>query len=419
MVNKIKPGDIYGKLTVLSETDERRDGRIVYMCKCECGNIKKIQSKYVKRGKGCGYCGLALDDDGKAHNKYDLTKEYGVGYTSNGEEFYFDKEDYDVLYPYCWYKSNNGYICSKNEKIILMHRFVLNPEDDYIIDHINHNKHDNRKSNLRICTYGENGQNKIVSKGSNTGLKYIVWNKQISKYQIHINGEYYGSYINIATAKNALDEIIKNNDNEFIFEKSIGKNDLRKILYIDLDCVIFDTIQTIVNLYNDDYSNYDGFEWINYKDVRSWDFKECSCASAEMIDMYFLQKRFFDNLFYIDGAIETLNKLKNKYLICFVSSGRKPNLLQKEIWKNRNFPYCKFIGVDLDIYKDKSHVDMSDGIFIDDLSLNLKTSNAYLKILFGQSFDWNAEWNGIRCQTWDEVLDVINDLENRGEISFR
>ena len=37
-------------------------------------------------------------------NKYDLSGEYGIGWTHNTEhEFYFDLEDYDIIKYYCWY----------------------------------------------------------------------------------------------------------------------------------------------------------------------------------------------------------------------------------------------------------------------------------------------------------------------------
>ena len=37
----------------------------------------------------------------KKYNTYDLSGEYGIGYTSKGEEFYFDLDDYDKIKDYC------------------------------------------------------------------------------------------------------------------------------------------------------------------------------------------------------------------------------------------------------------------------------------------------------------------------------
>ena len=62
-----------------------------------------------------------------------------------------------------------------------------------------------------------------------------------------------------------------------------------------------------------------------------------------------------------------------------------------------------FIGVDINRYSDKSHIDMSGGIIIDDEINNLLTSNAPQKICFGDVCEWNKDWTGERLFNWIEV----------------
>lgn len=51
-------GKVFGKLTVLEKdnTVERKDGRVYWKCRCECGNIKIIRGKELLNGytKSCG-----------------------------------------------------------------------------------------------------------------------------------------------------------------------------------------------------------------------------------------------------------------------------------------------------------------------------------------------------------------------------
>lgn len=149
---------------------------------------------------------------------------------------------------------------------------------------------------------------------------------------------------------------------------------------------------------------------VKWWEVYTWDFTECNCASKEYINTYFNQQRFFDRVEYMDWAKNILDKLSEKYDITIVSSGYSPNLKAKEIWIKNNLPYCEFIGVNLKKYKDKSHVDMSDGIFVDDSMSNLITSNAKIKICFGDVYPWNENWNSIRCYNWQELGKYIENI---------
>ena len=113
----------------------------------------------------------------------------------------------------------------------------------------------------------------------------------------------------------------------------------------------------------------------------------------------------------MDWAYEILNELSKRYHITIVSSGYSPNLRAKQIWIDNNLPFCEFVGVNMKEYKDKSHIDMSGSIFIDDSVHNLITSNAKYKICFGDIYPWNKDWNGIRCANWHDVYEQIRILE--------
>ena len=154
-------------------------------------------------------------------------------------------------------------------------------------------------------------------------------------------------------------------------------------LYCDFDGVIVDTIAAICDLYNEDFKYYSDYKYILPEQINTWDFSECNCASREYINTYFNQQRFFDKLKFMPQAYDTLRKFALHNEIIIVSSGYSPNLKVKEKWCKEHLPCCQFIGVNLKEYKDKSHIDMSCGLFIDDSANNLETSNAETKICFG------------------------------------
>lgn len=154
----------YNKLKVIRFDHIGKYKEKYYLFKCDCGKEKIINLSNVKSGKtkscGCNYKNSGFK---KKYNKYINRKEYIIGYTTNtNKKFYIDKDDYKKIKDVSWYEASNGYVChkDKNKKVILMHRLITECPKNKIVDHINNNKKDNRKSNLRITNYSINGLNK-------------------------------------------------------------------------------------------------------------------------------------------------------------------------------------------------------------------------------------------------------------------
>lgn len=176
-----------------------------------------------------------------------------------------------------------------------------------------------------------------------------------------------------------------------------------KTLYIDMDGVAINTIEAIVRMYDDDFSTYTDYKKIPWTEINTWEFTELGCASSEYINMYFNQKRFFDFVQPMDNFDEIVNRLKDRFSIKLCSMGYTPNLRRKELYIQEHYPFAEFIGVNFKSFPDKSHIDMSDGVIIDDSISNLQHSNAQLKILFGEDYPWNKGWTGFRCYNWYDV----------------
>jgi hypothetical protein len=81
-----------------------------------------------------------------------------------------DEADYELLVKYPWHAQMTGYAaCSSLGQS--MHRFLLQPPRDMQIDHINGNKLDNRRENLRVVTHAQNQMNRPARANSYKGVK--------------------------------------------------------------------------------------------------------------------------------------------------------------------------------------------------------------------------------------------------------
>lgn len=157
-----------------------------WLCVCECGNNIVVTGSDLRRGHtiSCGCLKkeriIVANINAKKYNKYDLTGEFGVGYTSNtNKEFYFDLEDFDKIKNYCWSEQidDNGYhsiyAWDKNtNKIVKIHHIIFGK----YCDHANRNTLDNRKKNLREATLYDNAANHSIRKDNKSGVTGVSWN---------------------------------------------------------------------------------------------------------------------------------------------------------------------------------------------------------------------------------------------------
>lgn len=199
-------GKQFDRLTVIKRVPDyiQSNGRkrTMWLCMCECGNYITVDGEHLKSGatKSCGCLQRELTSKRfKRYNKYNLDNEYGIGYTSQGKEFWFDIEDYERIKQYCWYIDKNGYVVAHDiinpQKILILSRVVMNLYDDTLcVDHIHgeQTRHDNRKCNLRICTKQQNNINRRPQSNSLSGITGVRWNQSTNKWivNISINGTY-------------------------------------------------------------------------------------------------------------------------------------------------------------------------------------------------------------------------------------
>ena len=138
-----------------------------------------------------------------------------------GQTFQIDSDDWNRVSKHKWWIDRLGRpqtdICHKR---VLLGRFITNPPDDMVVDHINGDIKDNRKSNLRICTRKQNQRNRtVLNKNSTSGYRGISWDKAREKWtaQLSLNYKhiYLGRFVDINDARRVVQEAIKKYHKEF------------------------------------------------------------------------------------------------------------------------------------------------------------------------------------------------------------
>ena len=119
------------------------------------------------------------------HREFDI-----VSKTLGTHTVLIDEEDWNEVNQYTWTLTGKGahiyartnvpcssgeyYIDSKGTKRkrykkLLMHRMIVDCPPDEVVDHINHNTLDNRKSNLQVGPHKMNSENRVIRKHNKLG----------------------------------------------------------------------------------------------------------------------------------------------------------------------------------------------------------------------------------------------------------
>lgn len=125
-------------------------------------------------------------------NDYLVEGDIVYCYNKQGELLFFTNADqFEKIKKFNWCKLAMGYSSAKhNGKQVAAHRILTDCPDTMLVDHINHNKKDNRRENLRICTKSQNAFN--CTKNSNTsGRQGVWWRKDTNKWcaEIKVDGK--------------------------------------------------------------------------------------------------------------------------------------------------------------------------------------------------------------------------------------
>lgn len=192
---------------------------------CPQCSIKKISEKLIKKSLLNRFEGIDQPDDFK------IIPLSGKKFTK------VDNEDFEKLKLICWTLRGDA-MYAMNTRAGSMHRYILEIEDGKVVDHINGDGLDNRKSNLRICEHVNNMWNTKPQSGTskykgvcldkkrNKWLAQITFNnintllgsfeseeeaaKVYDAKSVSLRGEYAFTYLNFPELKNEYLKLISN-----------------------------------------------------------------------------------------------------------------------------------------------------------------------------------------------------------------
>ena len=101
-----------------------------------------------------------------------------------------DDEDFGRVSNHKWYLSSLGYVNAQfpgkpKRKVTLLHRFVMGAVPGQELDHIDRNKLNCQKYNLRFVNHSQNCQNRPVRRDNKTGHSGICFTRDGLKFRVY------------------------------------------------------------------------------------------------------------------------------------------------------------------------------------------------------------------------------------------
>lgn len=154
-------------------------------------------------------------------NKYKMVDDVVIIYINSkyGDcKCIIDREDFDKVNQFntSWYlvynKNRIESVVTKIQrnkvrKSIKLHVLLTDRPDGLVVDHIDGNVLNNKKSNLRVVTAEENATNLKDYHTSSSGYQNIYFEK--GKYSVRIKPKRYGRYDTIEEAVKVRDRVVK------------------------------------------------------------------------------------------------------------------------------------------------------------------------------------------------------------------
>jgi hypothetical protein len=113
---------------------------------------------------------------------------------TQGKVALIDDEDFERVnqFKWCALKTRGGKFYAErkeNGQHVYLHRFLMDAPADMEVDHIDHNRLNCQKHNMRLATNAGNAKNAVKHRDNTSGFKGVSFNKGCGKYQSQIRAD--------------------------------------------------------------------------------------------------------------------------------------------------------------------------------------------------------------------------------------
>jgi len=147
-----------------------------------------------------------------------------------------DDDMFEFLNQWKWYFDTHGYAARRQyiigkkgkSKKLYIHRVIMNNPKNMKVDHINGDKLDCRKENLRVCSHSLNLANRGKTIKNTSGFKGVGFRKDRNKWRAYIKVDYkyihLGDFSNVSEAAIAYNKASEKYFGEFGYQNQVGGN---------------------------------------------------------------------------------------------------------------------------------------------------------------------------------------------------
>lgn len=204
----------FGRLTVISRAENSRRGDARWNCVCDCGNKTVVDGRRLRNGgtKSCGCLWKEKIVEGsirynKKENEY---REVGsvvyVKLANSDKEMIVDADMWkNWARQYRWRLGRDGYAytTTRQEGYIIFHiRAFPNCPSGMLRDHIDGNRLNNTRSNIRFVTPSQNMYNRKTSDKNKCGQNGVYFHKETGRWAAEIATEHKKVHLGLFSDKN-------------------------------------------------------------------------------------------------------------------------------------------------------------------------------------------------------------------------